>query len=165
VLFASSSPIDGYILARFSALTHLNSDPVLYELMKELGRDLIVMMKQKMQRLARLKEEAKIVKIEPYKAIFSIIEENPKLAMDRYLTYLNDDSIVMSITPSGRGAGWELLRLGDNRMIDFRALEGHPQVRFIHANGFVAKTYSLIPQEAVIELAAQAIIEGHTDPA
>ena len=164
VLFASSSPIDGYILARFSALTHLNCDPVLYELMKELGRDLLVMMKEKMQRLARLKEESRIVKVKHLKAIVSTIDDNPKLAMDRYLTFLNDNSIVMSITPSVRGAGWEMLRLGDNRMVDFRALEGSPQVRFIHANGFVAKTCSLIPEEAVIELATQAIIEAAERP-
>ena len=159
VLYASSSPIDGYILARFSALSHLNCDPVLYELMKELGSDLITMMKQKSLRLDRLKEEGRIVPLKQYKAILSTIGENPKLAMDRYLTYLNDENIVMSITPSGRGAGWELLRLGDNRMVDFRALEGNPAVRFIHANGFVAKTCTLIPQDAVIELAARAIIE------
>jgi len=162
---ASSSPIDGYILARFSALSHLNCDPVLYELMKELGRDLIVMMQQKRLRLERLKEEGRIVALKRYKAIISTIEENPKLAMDRYLTFLNDNSIVMSITPSGRGAGWEMLRLGDNRMVDFRALEGNPAVRFIHANGFVAKTCALIPQEAVIALAAQAIIEVKKNPA
>lgn len=159
VLYASSSPIDGYILARFSALSHLNCDPVLYELMKELGRDLIEMMKQKRLRLERLKEEGRIVPLKQYKAILSTIEENPKLAMDRYLTYLNDKSIVMSITPSGRGAGWELLRLGDNLMVDFRVLEGNPAVRFIHGSGFVAKTGALIPQDAVVKLAAQAIIE------
>ncbi|HEY5672352.1 MAG TPA: MYG1 family protein [Malonomonas sp.] len=160
VLFAASSPIDGYILARFSALKHLNCDPVLYELMKELGRDLLVMMKQKMQRLAQLKEEGRIVAIKGYRAILSTIDDNPKLAMDRYLSFLNDKRVVMSITPSVRGAGWEMLRLGDNLMVDFRALEGNPGVRFIHANGFVAKTSSLIPQDAVIELAAQAILEG-----
>jgi hypothetical protein len=157
VLFASSSPIDGYILARFSALTHLNRDPVLYELMKELGSDLIVMMKQKMARLARLKAESRIVKLKHLKAIVSTIDDNPKLAMDRYLTFLNDNSVVMSIIPSGRGDGWEMLRLGDNLMVDFRALTGHPEVRFIHASGFVAKTCTLLPQEKVIELAAQAV--------
>ncbi|MCK4690923.1 MAG: MYG1 family protein [Desulfuromonadales bacterium] len=164
VLFASSSPIDGYILARFSALTSLDRQDMLYELMKELGQNLIAMMEQKMERLARLKEEAGIVKVKHLKAIISTIADNPKLAMDRYLKFLNDDRIVMSITPSVRGAGWEMLRLGNNKMVDFRALAGNPDVRFIHANGFVAKTCSLIPQEAVIELAARAISDVVAEP-
>lgn len=165
ILFASSSPIDGYILARFSDLSSLDRRDRLYDLMKELGQDLIVMLEQKRKRLARLKEEARIVTVKQFKAIISTIDDKPKLSMDRYLTFLNDKQVVMSITPSVRGAGWEMLRLGDNRQVDFRLLADSSDVRFIHANGFVAKTYSLIPQDAVIELAAQAITELTIEPA
>ena len=159
VLLAASSPIDGYILALFSTLTALNPGDMLFELMKDLGRDLIAMMNLKLARLALLKKEARIVPVKHLKAIVSTIEDNPKLAMDRYLTYLNDDSVVMSITPSVRGAGWEMLRLGDNQSVDFRALSANPKINFVHGNGFVAKTYSLLPQESVLELAELAVSE------
>ncbi len=165
ILFAASSPIDGYILARFSDLSVLGRQDILYDLMKELGQDLIVMLEQKRQRLERLKKEARIVPVKQFKVIISTIDDNPKLSMDRYLTFLNDKRVVMSITPSVRGAGWELLRLGDNRQVDFRLLADNPDVRFIHANGFVAKTYSWLPQDAVLTLAAEAITEGAAESA
>lgn len=159
VLFAASSPIDGYILSRFSKVGSLDQEDMLYQLMKDLGANLLDMVKKKAERLALLKETASIVPMNGYKAIFSTIDTSPKLALDRYLNYLNDDSIVMCITPSVRGAGWELLRLGNNLMVDFRALTDNPDVRFIHANGFIAKTTALVPQQQVLELAAQAIID------
>lgn len=163
ILFAASSPIDGFILARFSRLTFINQEQMLYDLMKEMGTDLIRMMQHKKDRLERLKTEAEVVAVKQAKAIFSRIADNPKLSMDRYLRFLQDPGIAISITPSVRGPGWELLRLADNKLVDFRALAGSPAVRFIHANGFVAKTCSLLPREEVIALAAQAVADASSD--
>jgi len=63
----------------------------------------------------------------------------------------------MSITPSIRGGGWEMLRLGDHINVDFRALIDNPQIRFVHANGFVAKTETLLPLDQTLDLAMQAV--------
>lgn len=158
VLFASSSPIDGYILSRFSQLDKLRRGDLFYRLMKDFGQDLLEMAERKLERLERLKAEAQIVPLKHLKAIISTIPENPKLAMDRYLRHLNDSRIAMSITPSARGAGWELLRLGDNMEIDFRSVKNHPDVRFVHINGFVAKTRTLLPIEQALVVADQAVI-------
>ncbi len=160
VLFAASSPIEGYILARFSQAHQLLPEDMLYKLMKDLGHELLALMKQKKARLARLKEEVKILPVKHLKAIASTIADNPKLSMELFLRYLDDDSIVMSITPSVRGPGWEMLRLKDFEIVDFRAIADNPEVRFVHANGFVAKTRSLIPLEAVIRLAAAAVADA-----
>ncbi len=160
VIFASSSPIDGYILSRFSRLESLNSQDLLYQFMQELGKDLIAMIGRKMKRLELLKTRAKVVTVKHLKAITSSIDKSPKLAMELYLRFLNDDSIVMSITPSVRGAGWELLRLGDHTIVDFRTIADCPEIRFVHANGFLAKTQTRLPLDEVIQLAARAI----TDP-
>jgi hypothetical protein len=157
VLFASSSPIDGYILSRFSRQVSLNSQDLLYQFMKELGTDLIAMIDRKMKRLERLKTEAKVVPVKHYKAITCTIDESPKLALELYMRYLNNDRIVMSITPSKRGEGWELLRLDDHAAVNFLAIEDNPEIRFVHANGFLAKTHSRIPLDQVIKLATQAI--------
>lgn len=157
VIFASSSPIDGYILSRFSKLQELNSSDLLHQFMHALGRDLLTMIDRKMKRLERLKVEAKVVAVKHYKAIACEIDDSPKLAMELYIRYLTNERIVMSITPSVRGEGWELLRLDDHAAVDFLSLQDHPEIRFVHANGFLAKTRSRIPLEQVIQLAAQAI--------
>ena len=158
ILFASSSPIDGYILSCFSKVTSLTSQDSFYGLMKNFGEDLIEMVGLKMVRLERLKKEAQIFPIRHLKVLVSQIEDNPKLSMELYLRALNDKAVVMSITPSTRGAGWEMVRLGDNRVVDFRSVESDPEIRFVHVNGFIAKTRSLIPLEAVLKLASQAIV-------
>jgi len=159
VLFAASSPIDGYVLSRFSKVDELHRGDLFYELMKELGRDLLVMIGRKMERLERLKSEAQVVPVRHLKAIVSTIADDPKLSMDRYLRFLNDEQVAMSITPSTRGGGWEMLRLGDHFAdVDFRAVENNPEIRFVHANGFVAKTQSLLPIADALKLADQAVV-------
>ncbi len=157
ILFASSSPIDGYILSCFSKLTQLTQHDAFYGLMKEFGEDFIEMVGLKMTRLEQLKKETQILPIKHLKVLVSKIEDNPKLSMELFLRDLDDDEVVISITPSVRGAGWEMLRLGDNLQIDFRAVKSNPEVRFVHINGFMAKTKELIPLEAVLEIASQAI--------
>lgn len=159
VLFASSSPIDGYILSTFADLETLSSKNPLYELMKAIGVNMISLIGRKMNRLERLKEEARVVTIKHLKAVTSDINDSPKLAMELYLRYLDDEKIVMSITPSNRGEGWELLRLGDNTIVDFSIIAEDPQVRFVHGNGFLAKTNARIPMEEVVKLACQAIVD------
>jgi hypothetical protein len=159
VLFASSSPIDGYILSTFADLETLSSKNPLYELMKAIGVNMISLIGRKMNRLERLKEEARVVTIKHLKAVTSDINDSPKLAMELYLRYLDDEKIVMSITPSNRGEGWELLRLGDNTIVDFSIIAEDPQVRFVHGNGFLAKTNARIPMEEVVKLARQAVVD------
>ena len=160
IFFASSSPIDGYIISTFANLDSLNDQNPLFDLMKAIGENLIAMVGRKMERLERLKSEVRVVAIKQFKAVASEINESPKLSMELYLKFLNDEKVVMSITPSNRGEGWELLRLGDNTFVDFRAIKKNPEVRFVHGSGFLAKTHARLPLQDVIELACQAI----TDP-
>lgn len=160
VLLASSSPIDGYILSRFSRVRSLRENDLLYKFMREMGRDMIALIGLKKNRLELLKKEARVVPLKQLKAVLSPIEDNPKLSMELYLRGLDDDKIVICITPSVRGAGWELLRLGDSSLVDFRAIADRPEVRFVHATGYVATTQTLISPERVIELAAQSISGG-----
>jgi len=159
ILFASSSPIDGYILSCFSKVTSLTEQDAFYGLMKNFGEDFIEMIGLKMARLERLKKETQILPIKHLKALVSHIADNPKLSMELYLRALNDKAVVMSITPSIRGAGWEMLRLADNMVVDFRTVASNPEIRFVHVNGFIAKTRSLIPLQDVLELASQAIVQ------
>ena len=63
----------------------------------------------------------------------------------------------IAVGPSIRGGGWELLRLGDNVSVDFRAVIDSPKVRFVHANGFVAKTQTEVTLEEALALVERAI--------
>ena len=47
VLFASSSPIDGYIISTFASLESLNAQNPLYDLMKSLGENMIALIGRK----------------------------------------------------------------------------------------------------------------------
>ena len=157
VLLSASSPIDGYILSHFSQYDELSPKMFFYRFMKDFGEEMIGLIESKTMRLERLKREAQIVQVGDYKAIFSPIAENPKLSIELYLKQLDDPNIVMAITPSNRGGGWELLRLDDNLFVDFRAVEQDPDVRFVHINGFIAKTQSLLPLDKVLKIVTRAI--------
>jgi hypothetical protein len=157
LFYATSSPIDGYIISMFANVESLSSQDSLYSLMKALGEDMIAMIDRKMKRLELLKVEAKVVPVNQFKAVVSEIENTPKLAMELYLRFLNDDRIIISITPSNRGVGWELVRIGHNTFVDFRAIERHPKIRFVHSTGFLAKTNLRFPIPEVLQLACMAI--------
>ncbi len=160
VLFATSSPIDGYILSTFAEVESLSCQDPLFALMKALGKNMLVLIDRKLKRLERLKAEARVVPVKHLKVVTSDISNSPKLAMELYLRFLDDERIVMSITPSNRGEGWELLRLGDNTIVDFRAIAESPEIRFVHGSGFLAKTQVRLPMQEVVRLACRAI----TDP-
>jgi len=159
VLFAASSPIDGYILSRFSKLASLSKHDLLYTFMKALGQDMLALIERKLKRLERLKLEARVVPLKHLKAITSSIDKSPKLAMELYLHFLDDEAVVMSITPAVRGDGWEMLRLGDHRVVDFLKIRDLPGVGFVHANGFLAKTEKRLPLDEVLALAARAVAD------
>ena len=160
VLFATSSPIEGYILSLFAQFDRLSNQDLLYKFMRDLGKDMLALITSKMQRLERLKAEAQVVPVKQFKAVVSTINEVPKLAMDMYLRYLDDEQIVMSIIPSNRCEGWELLRLGDNSLVDFRSISDSPAIRFVHGSGFLAKTHTRLPLSEVISLACQSIADS-----
>jgi hypothetical protein len=157
LLLASSSPIDGYILSRFSRVESLGRADLIYLFMQEMGRDLLALIELKKKRLERLKREAEIVQVNHLKAIVSRIDDHPKLAMELYLRFLGDVRIGVCITPSVRGEGWELMRFKDHKDVDFRVLAHRPEIRFIHANGYVATTKTLLPLEEVVALATLAV--------
>lgn len=159
VLFATSSPIDGYILSNFARIDTLGRHDSLYALMQDLGKDMLGLIDRKLKRLELLKVEAKVVPIKHLKAVASDISNSPKLSMELYLQFLDDERIVMSITPSNRGEGWELLRLGDNTAVDFRAIIERPEIRFVHSSGFLAKTYKRLPMQELIPLACRAVAD------
>ncbi|MGD9209119.1 MAG: hypothetical protein PVI90_00010 [Desulfobacteraceae bacterium] len=70
------------------------------------------------------------------------------------------NEIAFSISKSDRdGEGWVLYRYDDHPRIDFNFLHvnwGH-KLRFIHVNGFIAKTNIEVNLETAIKMMEQAI--------
>jgi len=157
VLFATASPVEGYLLSIFAEVETLRRRELLYRFMQDFGRDILGLIDRKMQRLQLLKERAQVLPVRQFKAVCSDIRDTPKLALELYLKHLDDPQVAICVTPSNRGTGWELLRLGDTTMIDFRKIETHPEIRFVHHSGFLAKTQTLLPWPEVIRLTDQAI--------
>lgn len=157
VLFTTASPIEGYILSLFAGIDYLDRHDPLYGLMQALGKDKLALIDRKMHRFERLKDDARVLAINDFKAVYSPIDESPKLAMEMYLRHLDDERIVMSLTPSNRCTGWELMRLGDNGIVDFHRIERCPEIRFVHASGSVAKTHTRLPLLELLSLAEQAL--------
>lgn len=68
-----------------------------------------------------------------------------------------DDPASVCLTWDSRGDGWKLMRFDNAPEINFAKLEGHPEIKFTHKTGFVAKTNRRISEEEVLELVRKAI--------
>ena len=61
------------------------------------------------------------------------------------------------LTYDKRGEGWRLYRFDDCDGVDFSNLSDHPQIKFAHKGGFVAKTHRRLPTEQVLSLLEQGL--------
>lgn len=53
-----------------------------------------------------------------------------------------------------RGEGWRFYRFNDCEGVNFSSLADHPEIKFVHHGGFVAKTWRRIPVEDALALMA-----------
>ena len=135
VLFATSSPIDGYIISTFGNVDSLRPGDALFKLMKSLGKDMISLIERKAKRLERLKEEARVLPVKHLKVVLSEKTNSRKLAIELYLRSLDDESIVIRSTPSTQGEARELILIDDNVIDDFLFIEVVPYILFVHDRG------------------------------
>ena len=66
-----------------------------------------------------------------------------------------DDTVIATVYPDRRGAGFGLSRHNEDLRLDFTRIEHCEDVRFAHCRGFVAKTSATNP-ERLRELLALA---------
>lgn len=72
--------------------------------------------------------------------------------MDAYWKTIDGQKAAACISWDSRGKGWKLYRFGDFQGVDFSKIENHPDVKFAHKGGFVAKTFEKLPVERILEL-------------
>ncbi len=73
-----------------------------------------------------------------------------------YNSTLSEPAAVI-ITHDSRGEGWKLCRFDNFPEVDFSKLSGHPDIKFAHKTGFVAKTYKRLPLEKLLDFIEKAI--------
>ena len=143
------SPIDITLLRRFALAKRIAPGHALWEVMRMLGEDLLDYLKSMRTRLDYLGQHAVIWDLalagRPAQILYlprtDPLPEDPALGIDQYITSRGlSESIVGTVYPDRRSPGYGLSRYQDNARLDFTRLAGCPDVHFIHARGFVAKT-------------------------
>ncbi len=144
-----SSPIELSLLRRFASQNeHLPGEP-LWEIMKMIGKDLVDYLRGLRRRLQYISEHSEVWNIErESKSLMAIylprthpLPDDPSMGLPRFIEEngLATKAHAM-IYPDRRGEGYGLCRYNDHPSIDFNRISSEPDVHFVHAAGFIAKT-------------------------
>ena len=144
-----SSPIELSLLRRFAAQSeHMSGEP-LWEIMKMIGEDLVDYLRGLRSRLQYIREHSEVWNIEReshslvavYLPRSHPLPEAPSMGLPRFIEEngLATKAHAM-IYPDRRGEGYGLCRYNDHPSIDFNRISSEPDVHFVHAAGFIAKT-------------------------
>ncbi len=147
------SPIDGTLLRCFASKTAHESGEPLWEMMHQVGVDLVTFLRTLRERITFIHAHAERWTLDDPKAEVLYLPrtdplpEEPSSGLDRYIVEQGlNASIVATISPDRRGTGYGLSRHRDNPHLDFTRLTDEPDVHFAHKRGFVAKTSATDPQ-------------------
>ena len=83
---------------------------------------------------------------------------NDLTGAEEYLTRLGGPPYSITISHDRRGEGWTLKRYHEDPDINFARLKNHPDVKFTHPGGFIAKTITRLPIETLKELIATSVV-------
>ena len=156
------SPIDGTLLRCFAAKSeHVDSEP-LWQMMYQVGIDLLTYLRSLRTRLNFIGEHAIIWKLESGAEVLFMprtepLPTEPSSGLDRYIVEQGlNDRVVATVSPDRRGAGYGLSKHRDNPALDFTRLTDEPDVHFAHKRGFVAKSSATTPErlQELLKLAA-----------
>ncbi len=152
------SPIDGTLLRCFAAGTnHVAGEP-LWEMMRQVGVDLLNYLRSLRSRLDFVGEHAELWTLDtpdsgaPAPQVLFLprtepLPTEPSSGLDRYIVEQGlNERVVATVSPDRRGIGYGLSRHRDNPALDFTRLSDEPDVHFAHKRGFVAKSSATDPQ-------------------
>lgn len=152
------SPMDGTLLRCFAAQTEHNAGEPLWEMMRQVGLDLLNYLRSLRSRLTFIGEHAEIWTLgqpgnetaSTAQVLFLLrtdpLPDEPSSGLDRYIVEAGlNDRIVATVSPDRRGRGYGLSRHRDHPYCDFTRLTEEPDVHFAHKRGFVAKTSATDP--------------------
>lgn len=79
------------------------------------------------------------------------------LGLEEFRRLVKDPPDIV-ISMDRRGEGWRLFRY-EGTPVDFTRIAGQPEIEFAHQTGFLAKTRTKLPLDALLPLVARAVIK------
>ena len=148
-----SSPIDGTMLRCFAAKSRHAAGEPLWEMMRQVGQDLLDYLRNLRARLDFIEQHAELWTLQVNEGALESAPQvlflprtdplpaEPSSGIDRYIVEKGLNNIVVAIvSPDRRGSGYGLSRHRDRPHFDFTKITEEPDVHFAHKRGFVAKT-------------------------
>ncbi|MDC0314477.1 MYG1 family protein [bacterium] len=155
-LWKLNSPIDITLLRRFAKHTELKPGEPIWEIMRMIGEDLVVYLRDLRKRLKFIGEHAQFWTIDSAVGEFEVLfmprtDPMPEEASSGLEKFIEEqgkqESVIAMVYPDRRGEGYGLSRFNDNKRMEYSALESScDDVHFAHNRGFIAKTSSADPE-------------------
>lgn len=163
-----NSPIDGTLLRRFAARAVHRPGETVYDYLCLVGQDLLDHLRTVRAQLAFVGQHGERWSVPAgsttIEAVFLPRSEGsldePSAGLANYIRKQGLDCVVGAMVyPDRRGPGYGLQRYEDDPRLDFTRVQHEPDVRFVHASGFVCKTSATDPAR-LRELLARAVVGG-----
>lgn len=146
-----NSPIESIVLNLFSRSRKIEKDSMVWNLMKEIGNQILGYIRILEKRLKVLQQISEVWSLdssdrkEKIEVLFLPIDDqimdDPTLGVDKFIEAQGkSDSMHGMIYPDKRGSGYALRRYRDNQRLDFCKVAEDEDVFFAHTQGFIAKT-------------------------
>lgn len=144
-----NSPLDITLLKCFARQMEHNPGEPVWELMRQVGQDLVDYITGLRTRLDFVAKHAEIWELQNeqgrFKAVFmprtDPMPDEASAGLGQHIISLGLENEILAIVyPDSRGTGYGMRRFNDDTRLDFSQLEGEPDVHFTHARGFIAKT-------------------------
>lgn len=150
------TPSDEFFILRFGALKKLGSTDPFFQLLRDLGHDMVDGVRQDQERQALLEREAEIVDVKGIQTVLFLADvPDGTRGIDRFMR--DRGGAGLSVSADSRGDGWSLQRLQEHPRVDFRRVIGRDGVLFVHNTGFVAKV-ATDDKEYIMQLLHEAVV-------
>tara|TARA_B110000003_G_C16637958_1_gene529074 strand:+ start:1501 stop:2361 length:861 start_codon:yes stop_codon:yes gene_type:complete len=146
---AMNSPLDIGLLSLFGQQTELCPGDPLFEIIRSIGAELINFLKLQSSRITYLEQHVQVwdffVAGQVRKVLFlAKSSDQPDRVTAAFSDYIESANLAQSLSalvyPDSRSEGYGLKRFEDASPIYLSAIATEPDVHFVHASGFLAKT-------------------------
>ncbi len=159
-----NSPVDITLLRRFAQKRELEPGDPIWEVMRMIGEDLLMYLRNLRERLDYVSAHASVIEVVGERGGVKVLfmprtdpmPDDPSSGLARYIEQIGQ-KIDGLIYPDRRGAGFGLSRHEDSERLDFTRIADEADVHFAHARGFVAKT-SATDLARLSDLVARALV-------
>lgn len=151
---AMNSPLDIGLLSLFGQQAELCPGDPLFEIIRSIGAELINFLKLQSSRITYLEQHVQVwdfsVAGQVRKVLFlAKSSDQPDRVTAAFSDYIESANLAQSLSalvyPDSRSEGYGLKRFEDASPIYLSAIATEPDVHFVHASGFLAKTSASDP--------------------